>query len=173
MRVLSKTKRIDPESCGELEDYLVKLFRHTKVVKGGRRFHFAAFVVVGNKSGVVGIGYGKANEIPDAIRKATENAKRNLIRIHIKNGTIAHEVKGKFCASRVWMKPASPGTGIIAGRNIRAVLEYAGIHNILTKTYFSRNTMNASKAAFECLKNLLDVRELADSRDRRLDEIFQ
>ncbi len=147
--------------------------RTTKVVKGGRRFRFAAFMVIGNKDGVVGIGYGKANEIPEAIRKAVEKAKKTLIRIELKDGTIVHENKGKFCASNVWMKPASPGTGIIAGSNIRSVLEYAGIKNILTKSYNSRNAINASKAAFLCLKELENIKQLAERRGKKVMEIFQ
>ena len=157
----------------EYDEHLVKLVRTTKVVKGGRRFRFAAFMVVGNKAGKVGIGYGKANEIPEAIRKAVEKAKRNMVEIKLKKGTIAHEIQGKFCASKVWMKPASEGTGLIAGTNIRSILEYAGITNILTKSHGSRNTINATKATFECLKNLTNVVELAAKRDLSLKEVFQ
>ena len=165
--------RINAEDYEDLEDHLVKLVRTTKVVKGGRRFRFAAFVVVGNRDGIVGIGYGKANEIPEAIRKAIERAKKTLIKVHLKKGTIPHEVKGKYCASRAWLKPASPGTGVIAGGNIRSVLEYAGVHNILTKTFNSRNTINATKAVFECLKSLVDVKALADQRGKKIAEVFQ
>ena len=164
---------MNPDDIEGIEEHLVKLVRTTKVVKGGRRFRFAAFMVVGNKDGIVGIGYGKANEIPEAIRKAVEKAKNDLIKVELKDGTIAHETQGKFCASNVWMKPASPGTGIIAGGNIRSVLEYAGVRNILTKSYNSRNTINASKAAFTCLKNLKNVRKLAEKRGKKVMDIFQ
>jgi small subunit ribosomal protein S5 len=162
--MLLNTERIDAESIEDLEEQLVKLNRTTKVVKGGRRFRFSALMVVGNKKGIVGIGYGKANEIPEAIRKGVDKAKKSLIRVNLRKDTIPHVVTEKFCASKVWMKPASEGTGIIAGRNIRAVLEFSGVKNILTKTYGSRNIINASKAAFECLRNLTNAKELAASR---------
>jgi len=155
---------IDPEKIDGLEEQLIKLNRTTKVVKGGRRFRFSALMVVGNKAGVVGIGYGKANEIPEAIRKGIEKAKKSLIKINIKNDTITHEIKKKYCASLIWMKPASPGTGIIAGRNIRAVIEFSGIKNILSKTYGARNVINASKGAFNCLKSMVSAKGLAEKR---------
>lgn len=155
---------IDPDKIEDLEEQLVKLTRTSKVVKGGRRFRFSALMVVGNKNGIVGIGQGKANEIPDAIKKSVENAKRSLIKINLNKNTIPHTITRRFCSSKVWMKPATEGTGIIAGRNIRSVLEYAGIKNILTKTYGSRNTINATKAAFECLKDVIDPRKMAEER---------
>ena len=155
---------INPEEIEGLEEQLVKLNRTTKVVKGGRRFRFSALMVVGNKQGVVGMGYGKANEIPEAIRKGVEKAKKTLVKVNLQKSTIPHEVTQKYCASKVWMKPAAEGTGIIAGRNIRAVLEYAGVRNILTKTYGSRNIINASKAAFKCLKVLANAKEMSEMR---------
>jgi small subunit ribosomal protein S5 len=159
-----KQSYIDPNTIENLEEHLVKLCRTTKVVKGGRRFRFAALMVVGDKKGVVGLGYGKANEIPEAIRKGVEQAKKSLVKITLQKSTIPHEITRKFCSSKVWMKPATEGTGIIAGRNIRTVLEFSGIENILTKSYGSRNTINASKAAFECLKSLTNAKALQEKR---------
>ena len=165
---------IDHQSMQDMEEYMLDLKRTVKVVKGGRRFRFAALMIVGNKNGIVGIGYGKANEVPEAIRKGVEDAKKNLVRINLKKGdTIAHEIKAKFCSSEVWMKPASTGTGIIAGGNIRAVLEYAGIKNVLTKTYRSRNKINAAKAAFKCLTFLIDPADIAEKRNIKIDQVFQ
>jgi small subunit ribosomal protein S5 len=158
--------RLHADAIEGLEEQLIKIMRTTKVVKGGRRFRFGALMVVGNKKGVVGLGYGKANEIPEAIRKAVEDAKKNLVSVNLKKNTIPYETKQKFCSSVVWMKPATEGTGLIAGGNIRAVLEYAGITNILAKSYGSRNTVNASKAALKCLTTFVDVQVLA--RDRGL-----
>ena len=149
----------------DLKNILIKLKRVTKVVKGGRSFSFSALVVVGNKKGVVGLGFGKAREIPEAIRKATERAKKELVAINLYKHTIPHEVVGKFCASKVWMMPASEGTGILAGVNIRPVLEFAGVQNILTKTYKSRNSINSTKAAFNCLVQLSSARYMSASRE--------
>lgn len=165
-------KKINAEQVEGLEEQLVKLVRTTKVVKGGRRFRFGALMVVGNKRGIVGLGYGKANEIPEAIRKAVEDAKKNLIEIHLKKGTIPHEIKMKFCSSIVWMKPATDGTGIIAGANIRAIIEFAGIQNILAKSYGSRNTINASKAAVKCLTSLMNAGTMARNRGLSLGQFF-
>ena len=169
---MARNNYIDPASVDDLQEQLIKLNRTTKVVKGGRNFAFSAMMVVGNKKGIVGLGYGKAKEIPDAIKKATEQAKRKLVKINLQGGTIPHQTKGKFCASEIWMKPASAGTGIIAGGNIRAVLEYAGVQNILSKCYGSRNTINASKAALESLKSLKNNRQLAKSRGLDLSEVY-
>lgn len=165
-------KKINAETVEGLEEQLVKLVRTTKVVKGGRRFRFGALMVVGNKKGIVGLGYGKANEIPEAIRKAVEDAKKNLVEIRLKKGTIPHEIKEKFCSSVVWMKPATAGTGIIAGANVRAVLEFAGIQNILAKSYGSRNTINASKAAMRCLTHSFDAGQMARDRGLAINQFF-
>ncbi len=167
-----KKARINAEGLEGLEEQLIKIVRTTKVVKGGRRFRFGALMVVGNKKGVVGLGYGKANEIPEAIRKAVEEAKKHLIEINLKGKTIPHEIKEKFCSSVVWMKPATEGTGIIAGQNIRAVLEFAGVENILTKSYGARNTINSSKAALRCLTELINVKDLASDRGLAVKEVF-
>ena len=166
-------KKIKMDGEGELEERLVKLVRTTKVVKGGRRFRFGALMVVGNKKGIVGLGYGKANEVPEAIRKAVEDAKKNLVEIRLRKGTIPHETRQKFCSSTVWMKPATEGTGLIAGGNIRAVLEFAGVTNVLTKCYGSRNSVNASKAALLCLTRMTEPVDVAKRRGLVLQEMFQ
>jgi len=142
---LAEKKRIEVGGL-ELQDRLVYINRVAKVVKGGRRFSFSAIVVVGDGNGRVGYGLGKANEVPDAIRKAIERAKKDLIEIPVAKGTIPHEIKAKYGTSQVFMKPAREGTGVIAGRAVRAVVEVAGITNLLTKCYGSRNYHNVVKA---------------------------
>ena len=129
-----------------LEETVVKVFRCAKVVKGGRRFSFAALVVVGDRAGTVGLGYGKANEVPMAVEKGIKDAKKNLQKIPLLGQTIPHQVEGKYGATRVILLPASPGTGVIAGSSARAVLEYAGVRNVLTKVYGSTSAKNVVKA---------------------------
>ena len=146
-------KRIEPDGL-ELQDRLVYINRVAKVVKGGRRFSFSAIVVVGDGNGRVGFGLGKAKEVPDAIRKAVERAKKDIIEVPVSKGTIPHEVMAKYGTSQVFMKPASEGTGVIAGRAVRAVVEVAGITNILTKCYGSRNFHNVVKATVKGLSML-------------------
>ncbi len=137
-----------------LEDTVVKVFRCSKVVKGGRRFSFAALVVVGDRNNTVGIGYGKANEVPPAVEKAVKDAKKNLNRVSLVNGTLPHKIVGKCRATKITMVPASPGTGVIAGSSARAVLEYAGVRNVLTKVNGSTSAKNVVKAVLDGLLRL-------------------
>jgi len=137
-----------------LEDTVVKVFRCAKVVKGGRRFSFAALVVVGDRAGTVGIGYGKANEVPQAVEKGLKDAKKKLKKVVMVNRTIPHRVVGKYRATEIIMVPASPGTGVIAGSSARAVLEYAGVQDVLTKVYGSTSAKNIVKATMNGLLKL-------------------
>jgi len=137
-----------------LEDTVVKIYRCAKVVKGGRRFSFAALVVVGDREGTVGIGYGKANEVPLAVEKGIKDAKKSLHKIPLVGQTLPHQVIGKFRATKIVLVPASPGTGVIAGSSARAVLEYAGVHDVLTKIYGSTSAKNVVKATLNGLLKL-------------------
>ncbi|QWB96009.1 30S ribosomal protein S5 [Mycoplasmatota bacterium] len=148
----------------QFEERVVSINRVTKVVKGGRRFRFAALVVIGNKKGQVGFGTGKASEVPDAIKKAIENAKANLITIPSVGSTIPHEVTGVFGAGRVFLKPASEGTGVIAGGPVRAVFELAGINDILSKSIGTSTPINMVRATFEGLKSLRTAEQVAALR---------
>lgn len=156
----------------QLIDKVVHISRVAKVVKGGRRFSFSAIVVVGDGNGRVGFSLGKANEVPEAIRKGMETAKRNMFEVPIINSTIPHEVLGRFGASSVVLKPASAGTGVIAGGAVRAIMEAAGIHNILTKCIGSRNPHNVVKATLEGLKSLRSAERIAKIRGREVQDIL-
>lgn len=159
-------EKIDSNAL-ELKDKLVYLNRVAKVVKGGKRFSFNAIVVVGDGHGYVGVGLGKANEVPEAIRKAIEQAKKALLHIPVSEGTIPYEVTGTYGAGKVFLRPASPGTGVIAGGGVRAVVEAAGITNILTKSIGTSNPHNVVKATLEALKQIKSPENFAEMRGKR------
>ncbi|HMW38124.1 MAG: 30S ribosomal protein S5 [Saprospiraceae bacterium] len=156
----------------ELKDKMVAINRVAKVTKGGRTFSFSALVVVGDGNGTVGHGLGKAREVADAISKAIDDAKKNLVKVNIYKGTIAHEQNGKFGAGRVLIKPASDGTGVIAGGAMRAVLEIAGVHNVLAKSHGSSNPHNVVKATIDALSKIRAPHEIAKVRKLSVEKVF-
>jgi small subunit ribosomal protein S5 len=160
------------EVQSEWEDKVVSLRRVAKVTRGGKNFRFTALVVVGNKKGKVGFGLGKANELVDAIRKGKDKAIRSAARIILKGNTLPHEVLGRYKGCEILMKPASKGTGVIAGGGVRPVLELVGIHDVLTKSMRSPNPINLVKATFNGLQQLLDIKEIAAKRDKTIAEVF-
>ena len=148
----------------EFVEYVVKINRCATVVKGGRRFCFSALVVVGNQNGQVGIGFGKANEVPPAVQKAIKDAHKSMFNVDVCGDTIAHESIGKYGATKVFLKPAAPGTGVIAGSSVRAVLQAAGVQNILSKVYGSTNPVNVVKATLQAIKNVRNKKDVMKLR---------
>jgi small subunit ribosomal protein S5 len=171
MQGYKNVERVKPSGL-ELVDRLVGVQRVTKVTKGGRAFGFSAIVVVGDGNGVVGHGLGKSKDVSSAIAKAVEDAKKNLVRIPILDGTLPHEQKGKFGGARVFIKPASHGTGVIAGGAVRAVLESVGIHDVLSKSQGSSNPHNVVKATFDALLQLRSASLIAKQRGISLEKVF-
>lgn len=168
----NKNNRVKSTNDLDLKDRLVAINRVTKVTKGGRAFSFAAIVVVGDENGIIGWGLGKANEVQAAIAKGVETAKKNLVRVPIHNGTIPHEQEAKFGGSRVILKPASEGTGVKAGGAMRAVLETAGVHDVLAKSKGSSNPHNLVKATIAALEEMRSPKEIARARGISVEKVF-
>jgi small subunit ribosomal protein S5 len=160
-------------SANSLKDQVVSINRVTKVVKGGKNLSFSALVVVGDQNGHAGFGMGKAREVPMAIRKAIEQAKKNMLRLNLKGTTIPHIVTGHYCSGQVLLKPAPDGTGIIAGGPVRAVMEVAGIHNVLTKSIGTSNPHNVVKATFDALLQLKNAGQVAETRSKAVEELHR
>jgi len=161
------------EMLTEMAEELIHVNRIVKVTKGGRKFRFAAMLAVGDSKGKVGLGYGKAKEVPDAIRKATNDANKSMVAVYLKRNTIPHEVVGEYGSTKVLLKPARPGTGIIAGGVVRTIVSKAGITDLLSKVYGSKNSLNVSKATLNALSRLNNPLEIAKKRGKKLSEIFQ
>ncbi len=163
---------INPDTLGEIEDRVVAINRVTKVVKGGRRLRFSALVVVGDKNGHVGFGTGKATEVPEAIRKAIEDGKKNMVAVPLAGTTIPHEVIGEFCGGQVLLKPAAAGSGVAAGGPVRAVVELAGIADITSKSLGSNTPINMIRATVEGLKQLKIAEDVAELRGKTVEELL-
>ena len=170
MSKMSRRRRNEEES--NLIEKVIYINRVAKVVKGGRRFAFSALVVVGNEKGWVGVGYGKAREVPEAIRKANEIARREMFQVPLSGATIPHDIIGRHGAGSVLLRPASAGTGVIAGGPVRAVVECAGIHDVLTKCLGTNNPLNVVHATIDALKNLVSPEEMAARRGKTVEEIL-
>ena len=164
--------RVEPQQSGELLEKLIAVNRVAKVVKGGRIFSFTALTVVGDGNGRVGFGYGKAREVPAAIQKAMEKARRNLVTVDLNGHTLQHPIKGRHSGSKVYMQPASEGTGIIAGGAMRAVLEVAGVQNVLSKCYGSTNPINVVRATIKALSEMQSPEDVAARRGKSVEEIL-
>ncbi len=163
---------IDPNNLGEIEERVVSINRVTKVVKGGRRFRFSALVVVGDRNGHVGFGTGKAQEVPEAIRKAVENAKKNLVEVPMAGTTIPHETIGEFCGGRVMLKPAQAGSGVAAGGPVRAIMELAGVADVTSKSLGSNTPINMIRATMEAISQLKVAEEVAELRGKTVEELL-
>ena len=168
---MAEEARLITQEESPLEDTVIKVFRCSKVVKGGRRFSFAAMVAVGDRSGTVGVGYGKAREVPMAVEKAVKDAKKNLHQVALDSGTLPHQIIGKYGATKITMLPASPGTGVISGSSARAVLELAGVHNVLTKIYGSTSVKNVVKATMNGLSKLRSKEAIESLRGIEIEKI--
>ena len=168
-------KRIDPNQIDPaelVEERVIRITPVARVKKGGRTRSWNALVVVGNGHGIVGTGFGKANEVPEAIRKGIADAKKNLFKVPISGSTIPHEVTGQFGASSTLLRPAAPGTGVIAGGAVRAILEVVGVRDILTKSLGNNNALNVAAATMDALKRLRDIHEVANLRDKTVEELI-
>ncbi len=160
------------EKDNEYVEKLIKLNRVSKVVKGGRRFSFSALVVVGDQNGSVGYGFGKANDVAEAIRKSMDKAKKSMVKVPMQRSTIPHQVNGRYKSAEVLLKPATPGTGVIAGGPVRAIMDACGIHDILSKSLGSQNTMNIVKAVFAGFDGIMDAKKIAKDRGKTLQEMW-
>ncbi len=168
----NRNKRDDSGSRDNFTEKLVKLNRTAKVVKGGRRFSFSALTVVGDRAGNVGYGFGKANDVSEAIRKSIDKAKRNMVRLPSKNGTVPHDVVGEFKATKVMIKPACPGSGIIAGGPVRAIMEAGGVTDVLSKCVGSRASINIVRAVFDGIEKMMDAKTVAKNRGKTIKDLW-